>query len=445
MNSHHGTVRRFDQLLVEACSKRATDATAGEPASVFGRLFPVQEQQPETEQLVALSSSMEDQLTESGDSDVPVGMVFFGQFVDHDLTLDVTTRLARDAGDVTRIRNFRSPRLELDSVYLNGPEASPYLFEPGKFRLIRGTNTNPRDLQRNGFDTAVIGDPRNDENLFISQFHGWVSDFHNQIIKLIGGSDPTLEQFEKAREIVRAWYQSVIVTEYLPAIVSSDVLEPLIEGFENGHLPGPVDWASAPDMPVEFSAAAFRFGHSQVREEYRPNHSTASMNLFDFPSFMPVDQSMNLDFDLFFDTGDGTRDYQKSRAIDTVLTPALLNLPTQVVPDTPNLAARNLIRGSKTFLLPSGERVAEYLEVDPIERHAKVEAAGLVDTPLWFYVLAEAEANEGKLGRVGGTIVAGTILNLLLRDNTSIANSSNRVAALSSSSVPATFASLIDH
>ncbi len=435
MANRHGIFQSFNNLL-----ERAAAPAAGAAANFdtnFGRLFPPVQQQPAQNQLVELGALMkESSATAAPDSNVPLGFVFFGQFVDHDLTLDTVTTLGQAAGDLDKIPNFRTPRLELDSVYLGGPSVSPYLYvKDSGGRFLVGTAANPLDLQRNAEGTAIIGDPRNDENMFIAQLHSLFMRFHNRLMdQLTAGGKSADEAFKEAQSIVRSTYQHIIVHEFLPGIVHANVLQPLVQGFKNGNLPGQINWKNAPSMPVEFSAAAYRFGHSQVREDYVLN-STASGTLFQFGAFTPVPASNNLEWKRFFDL-DGT--FQKARPIDTKLVASLFALP--FASDQPSLAARNMIRGQLTFKLPPGEQVATALGVPVINKHASVNAVGLNTTPLWFYILAEAEQAGGKLGPVGGTLVAGTILNTLLRDPASLRNGPKDIASINMHGVQPTMA-----
>ena len=144
----------------------------------------------------------------------PAGYVFFGQFVDHDITLDPISSLDK-RNDPSGLRNFRTPRLDLDSMYLSGPEVSRYLFaranpqsgyggqtDPEKF-LLRRTNEGLTDLQRNQRGTAIIGDPRNDENQILSQMMRTMLGVHNEIVEEL----PSDEGFERAQELTRWTYQ----------------------------------------------------------------------------------------------------------------------------------------------------------------------------------------------------------------------------------------------
>ncbi len=394
----------------------------------FGVLFPpANEVLFSEEELKKLAELMFENDCADNNTNVPVGLAFFGQFIDHDITLDATTKLGRVAGDASQVENFRTPRLDLDSIYLNGPEPNPYLYEKKKFghgpEMLIGTACNPHDVQRLPDGTAIIGDPRNDENIFISQMQSLFIRFHNYVVEQIKRCPGHQEEsvFERARNICRWVYQWIVVNEFLPAVVDEEILRPYIDGFNNGTLPvaGKINWHSSPIISLEFSAAAYRFGHSLIRQNYRLN-DIVSGDLFTFPPFSPVGEYRTIDWKYLLNFGDGN--YLPAKAIDTVLPQALKNLPF-IGDGIPNLAARNMIRGQLTFLLPSGETVAKELGGTPIEKHPLIQQCGLEQTPLWFYVLAEAEAAGGKLGQVGGQIVAGTLLRLILADETSYINS----------------------
>lgn len=419
----HGSVAEAMFGVMQARDAAGLTPGSPQPDTVFDRMLPPENDQPDEDKLRILADSMNEGTNASGgDAEIPAGVTFLGQFIDHDLTLDLVSKLGveADAG----LPNFRTPRLDLDSVYRDSPEHFPYAYDRN-FHFIVGTADNPGDLPRNSAGVALIGDPRNDENMFVSQLHGLFLRFHNFLLdQETGGGTASEEHFLRVRSAMRALYQSIIVSEYLPAIVTDSVLQPMVDGFWKGVLPGPVDWTKMPDMPFEFAAAAFRFGHSQVRSSYRVNGSKGA-GLFDIGGFNPVDPDSNVAWNLFFDFGDGA--FQKAREIDSNVAQALFDMPDRVAgKDGPSLPFRNLVRGQHTFKLPYGEDVAAKWNL-PSKTHDKVKAAGLTKSPLWFYVLAEAEDFDGKLGPVGGTIVAGTILNLLLRDSGSIAHTGGPV------------------
>ncbi|KJZ18285.1 hypothetical protein TW80_15250 [Loktanella sp. S4079] len=400
------------------------DLEHGSLQSVFGRLCDAQEKIPfdSTEKyetaIRKVTAGMMDRSENPSDGPADAGIAFLGQFIDHDITLEATTELGKPSKvPVEKLRNFRTPKLDLDCVYGDGPEVHPHLYDQtssGKllFGRMSGegmTEINQHDLARNRHGRALIGDPRNDENVFVSQVHGrQFVQAHNLLVDQLGS-------YEAARETLTKSYHHRIVTEFLPAVVHRDTLKPFLDWYYHDITPktGDIDWAHAPDMPIEFAAAAFRFGHSMIRQDYALNDPNVAFPIFngDLRGFSPVAAKHNLDMELFFGPHS-----QKSRPIDTQLPAALHELPKEVVGATgePNLAFRNIIRGQLTFHLPYGEDMANLMGTQVIDTHDLIKDNDLKGmTPLWFYILAEAEKLGGKLGPVGGGIVAGTLVNLL--------------------------------
>ncbi len=404
---HHGvaSLRGIDHV---PCS-------ASHQPGRFGRLFgALPALTLERKVLEELAKSMREEGGSGGDSDTPAGFTFLGQFIDHDITLDTTSSLDSQS-DPAAVRNMRTPTLELDSVYRGGPEADPMLYDQTREgRLFTGTRENPDDLARNNQGTALIGDPRNDENGLISQLHLGFMRFHNGVMALledgkVKGPRYYDDDFREAQRLVRWHYQWIIVNEFLPFIVDRKVLTSIErDGFTIYN-------RTTPFIPVEFSVAAYRFGHSQVRNSYLVNREVGELNLFRPPgltSFGPVPPSNVVDWRHFFEFGKIKP--QRSRLIDTKLATELFDLPFVPDSDVPALPMRNLLRG-QTFSLPSGEAVACRMGVEPIP--TPKFGTGLEQNPLWFYCLREAEINrEDRLGEVGGRIVAETLLGLLHTD-----------------------------
>jgi hypothetical protein len=124
--------------------------------SRFGRMFPrARRLRPANESLVALAEGMrqETQTDPTPDADdnkqVPAGFTYFGQFVDHDITLDPTVGFP-PVEDPENLELLRTPRLELDSVYGMGPVDPPELYDPtfppAEARMRIGTTTDDGDL-----------------------------------------------------------------------------------------------------------------------------------------------------------------------------------------------------------------------------------------------------------------------------------------------------------
>jgi len=427
-------------LLPMACQekkdfKTASDwVTPGSIQSTFGRLHMAAEGTPHPEDkfneaLLKLANAMLEDEDTAEDGPADAGIAFLGQFIDHDITLEATTELGKTfEGSVSDLRNFRTPKLDLDCVYGDGPEVDPHLYDrdvEGKLLFGRHAGeghdeSNHNDMARNRQGRALIGDPRNDENLFVSQVHGrrFIAE-HNKLID--NGMD-----FKEARSTLTKRYHEEIVNTFLPAVIDPDVLKPFLDWLKGGGAPqtGAINWGHVPDMPIEFAAAAFRFGHSMIRETYTLNDDETDVPIFNaqLGAFGPVEEKHNLDFKYFFDNSS-----QKARPIDVHLPKALLTLPESIVGHggERNLAFRNMQRGQITFQLPSGEQMASHLGFNPIKTHPFVEKAGLEGcTPLWFYILAEAEKKGGLLGHVGGSIVAGVIVNLLKRGNSHLSKPS---------------------
>lgn len=447
---HHG-LSRLDQLT-KICLQ------GGGPSKPFaqtlGRLMPPNPVQIKNithadviQALHDLSETMRATHNEDGHADA--GMTFLGQFVDHDVTLDATSALGTRIDPAT-IPNVRTPSLDLDCVYGAGPEASPHLYGAGEqdHMLMFGRHDNPLDLARTCAGKALIGDPRNDENVIVAQVQGIFIELHNILMsKRVEGGDaakdieacahdgiakqvwhdhvaPKLTNFEEVRRFIRLHYQWIVWNEMLPAFVDQARLDHAMQH----HLFG---W-DAPVMPVEFTGACYRFGHATTQHEYALKHGEAAKGLFATVGFGPRPTDANMDMDLFFEMSGGNP-VQKARPVGPGLGSPLFELPfvnstielaeiehTMTVEQSRNLALRNMVRDRYTYQLASGQQAAARLGID---KHLHVpdvlKAKGITKTPLWFYALQEAkEHGGGKLTGVGGTIVAAVFANLLKRDST---------------------------
>jgi len=360
---------------------------------------------------------------------IPAGFSILGQFIAHDITAD-RSLLAHHAV-AGELRNFRSPRLDLECLYGDGPVGNPFLYDaddPDKLLLGLNAVGDPDDLPRNRQGIALVGDPRNDVHLLISQLHVAFLKLHNAFVdRLRGSGAPGGDVFDEARRLARWHYEWVVVHEFLPLSCGEEVVSDVLENGRRFYEPG-----ENPEIPVEFSDAVYRFGHSQITPSYRLNDASGEVTIFpDCLGFRPVPPERVLDWSWFFDmpgNPDGSQSGhapQASRKLTASLTHALIDLPVQIVGHTEvpahhSLAARDLQRGS-ALGLPSGESVARLMGVEPLseEECGLVETVGWVgETPLWYYVLKEAEVRAGGeyLGPVGGRIVAEVLLGLLDAD-----------------------------
>ena len=389
---------------------------------------------------------------------IPAGYTYVGQFIDHDLTFDKTGVMEGVNVSPVDIEQSRSPTLDLDSLYGAGPldPGSAKFYSDGrhlkKGSAGAGPPTTGFDLPRVGGSgpnprKALIPDPRNDENLAVAQMHLAFIRFHNRVVDTLPSSVPPADRFRTAREIVTKHYQWMIRTDYLPRICAPSVVTDVFangrKAFEVGAAPN-----TMPTMPLEFSVAAFRLGHSMIRSTYRwnvnfPNATLAQLFQFSgrsgdlggdnrLPSIWIADFRRLFNFglphvnrpDLVVPAGK----FNRAMRIDTKLVNPLRVLPVVDPAPRNNLAFRNLLR-ARMVKLATGQQMATFLKSKGVTltklTNAQIRngnngaslaaltaaqrSALLANTPLWFYILREAELNQGKLKGVGARIVAETI------------------------------------
>jgi len=353
---------------------------------------------------------------------IAAGWPFFGQFIAHDITHDRSP--LQETEDVSVLQNFRSPRLDLECLYGAGPVGQPYLYDvhdPDKL-LVGHNGSEIGDLPRNEQGLAMIGDPRNDTHLFVSQLHLAFLRFHNRIVDRLReqGIDAS-EVFRRAVQMVRWHYQWIVFHEFLPLSVGGELVDELLQSD-----PKVCQFSGRAFIPVEFSDGAYRFGHAQIRATYDVNSKLRRVQIFpDLVGVCSVTAERQVDWKLLFDF-EGEPRPQSSRRIGPQLVSALMRLPRALVGETPktefsSLASRDLYRGH-SVALPSGESIARALGLAVCTAtDLKITDSVWFGTPLWLYVLAEAEVQQNgeRLGEVGGRIVAEVIFALLRHDPTS--------------------------
>jgi hypothetical protein len=466
----HGSESYFvvgEGLLGESVGGRTLEVAEAAPPFRFSRMGPhgqdVQLGEPNRKKIGAAM------IGSSGQSQVPAGFTYLGQFIDHDLTFDVTQVAFGAHITPAQLLQARSPSLDLDSLYGAGPSdpESAKFYSDGVHLKVGDTSAtgDPAlptfDLPRVGGGgnaaarrKALIPDKRNDENLAVAQTHLALIKFHNRVVDSLPPALPDTQKFAQARELVVKHYQWMIRTDYLTRIVKK---RPIDDVFKNGRKAFEVNAApmDVPTMPIEFSVAAFRLGHSMIRESYNwnknfPGDEGTLSFLFTFsglsgdmfggdrlPSNWIADFRRLYDFKNEANRNDLAPPGGLNRAmrIDTKLVDTLGVLPQQTlelpgVPDGDprrNLAFRNLTRANMVRLT-SGQKMLRFLRtrVGPMTGLTKAQLrdgnggatlesltnaqrdALLQNTPLWFYILREAELNNGKLRGVGGRIVAET-------------------------------------
>ncbi|HEY2079797.1 MAG TPA: peroxidase family protein [Streptosporangiaceae bacterium] len=342
------------------------------------------------------------------------GWPFFGQFVAHDLTAD-RSPLATHV-ELGSLANLRSARADLEPLYGPGPAGSPYLYrrcDPAKLLDFDG------DVPRNQEGIAVIADPRNDSHIFMNQMQVAFIRAHNRIVdRLRAGGTDERAVFQEARRMLTWHYQWVIVNEFLTQLVGSDLVTRILADGPRFYRP-----EGAPFIPVEFADAAYRYGHSQIRETYVLRPGRDAIRFFpDLMGFGPVGDRI-VDWALYFDVP-GHQPAQRAKRIDGRLVSSLISLPEAIAGEVSHsaygsLAARDLQRGHG-LSLPSGESVARLIGAEVLSE----DELGLSpdhwtgQTPLWMYIQREAACRHAgdRLGEVGGTIVAEVLIGVIQCD-----------------------------
>ena len=352
------------------------------------------------------------------DASVAAGWPMFGQFVAHDITADRSPLGHR--ANPEQIRNFRTPRANLEGVYGAGPVGSPYLYDKADAaKLLLGPDGV--DVPRNEQGIALVGDPRNDVHLFMNQIQVGFIRLHNRLVdRLREDGTPEADLFEEARRAATWHYQWVITREFLPILIGAELTHRLL-GF-GADLYRPQD--EEPYIPFEFADAAYRYGHSQIRQRYQVNDSLGPVPVFpDLIGFCEVHPERRVEWSLLFDVP-GRPAAQRAKRIDGRLPESLIELPQAIsgVEETDayaSLANRDLQRG-QAIGLPSGEGVAGALGVEPLsaDQIGLAEHGWSEETPLWIYVLREADAlHDGdRLGPVGGRIVGEVLVGIIDAD-----------------------------
>jgi hypothetical protein len=394
------------------------------------------------------------------------GVTFFGQFLDHDLTLALKAPLLEQTHP-RRTTNFRTAEFDLDSVYGDGPDGSPELYDTSssdiKFRIeaIPGSAQVSRngavryDLPRDANNNAIIADSRNDENVLLSQFHLAMLKFHNAVVDRLRAEPSQAhrsarEIFGEARRQVQWHYQWIIVNEFLPLTIGQDRVDEILKNgprfyrvHDRTHDSLFRSPRREPLIPVEFAVAAYRFGHSQIRPSYRlnfgPNGGAPFFAFIFDDSADPNDPDPNdlrggkraprrfVDWQTFFKFDDNVK---PNKRIDSKLSTPLMLLPGSrgPAPGLPNdgvqsLASRNLMR-HVNFGIPSGQVIARAMGVQVLTSAQLAELAPFGmdrNTPLWYYILKEAEVIENglRMGPVGSRIVGEVFIGLLKADQNS--------------------------
>ena len=485
----HGAVVTLEHVSAAVEAARVDNLSLNIPFSLsvmpnfkrFDFLFPDLQNNPNNllpvspqtvEHLKQLGQTMRDVSApgDKQDSPIPAGYTYLGQFIDHDITFEVVSGNITSINDpnlvplsVDTIResivNTRTATLDLDSVYdtpaprdgdkmvigkvssLDG-SALPELRPPGKDD-DNDLPREPRQADPQHDRAALTGDPRNDENTIIGQLHTAFLRAHNALVK-------QGKTFDEARILLRQHYQWMIINDFLKRIADPKIVNRVKKA---NQVYKPYDYSFY--MPLEFTVAAYRFGHTMIRKDYdfnlnfntsgQPGTIPATLDLlFTFTALSgglgfgqgtdTLPDNWIIEWEHFVDAG---QPFNKARRFDTKLVEPLFELKDtlgQPLPDEARLAVRNLLRGY-LLRMPTGQAVARALKVKALTVK-EIEKAAASDeqlkvlkesgfnkrTPLWYYILAEAAAqtNGKRLGEVGSILVAEVLIGLIRRSENSI-------------------------
>ena len=209
------------------------------------------------------------------------GWPFLGQFIAHDITADRSE--LQSHVDAARLRNARSPQLNLECLYGDGPVGHPFLYQRNdSAKLLTGPGGD--DLLRNAEGTAIVGDPRNDSHVFMSQMHLAFLHAHNAFVdRARAAGTPDANVFETAARELRWHYQTVVLREFLPLLIGAEMTESLLRGDRRFYRPdGPAF------MPLELVERPIATGIHRFGTPTRSETAATPFRSSNLLGFRPV-------------------------------------------------------------------------------------------------------------------------------------------------------------
>jgi hypothetical protein len=424
------------------------------PQNFFNRCFPnLPPHLPADADLTLLANTMLDPNARAPTqgSKVSAGMTYFGQFIDHDLTLDQVSQLGTTA-DLNTLPNDRTSFFDLDNVY---GLTNQYLNASGLFDIGRNSNGD-EDLPRDAAGIAIIADPRNEENQIIGELQLAFLKYHNRVFADVSAANPTFtlqQKIDTSKLIVTNHYQYIVVNDFLASICGKY----FSRLFDAAGVPviSPEIQAMYPNMSIEFAGALYRMGHSMVRDAYYVNKNFDVFPIFsptlpaplitdpDLRGFQPLPANFTIDWSMFFPMP-FSKGFQVAERFDTFMNQTLFQLPISVA-NTASLAERNLLRG-KTYGLPTGQDLARAFGIPENEILTRTKGNMIVQTqdfplitandlnhletvfgdttPLFYYGLKDNHVNGNgeHLGSLPSKVIGETILSLMKNNPNSYLN-----------------------
>lgn len=427
----------------------------------YSRLFPPSQIDPSatSEALIELGRAMTDDGNRLSHTRpiifIDAGYTYFGQFLDHDLTNDTSSLEEAKNKEPHELVNLHAPRLDLGHLYGRGPDDpdSERLYESDRMRLRVGQP----GADGRSFDICVdpvsgeriLADERSGENLIVRQMTAVFARLHNFAVEQFAEISDPAARFRRAR-LQTCWqFQWLVCRDFLAIVLDPGVYRAFF--VEPGGRSG-IEWKTF-SIPVEFSVAAMRFGHSMVRENYlfSLGQDLKLEKIFGLSHHRgPVPDELRINWGFFFQ-GAGAGTAVSARSIDTRIVTVLHQLPEELIRmfnrrsppvsvpvESPQLAVRSLLRGA-LLRLASGQTAACALGLDLLteeeltqDDRGEVTEQGKIliardllrETPLWYYILKESEVrqNGNRLGPLGSRIIAETILAAVKHDPDSYLN-----------------------
>lgn len=339
------------------------------------------------------------------------GYTYFGQFIAHDV-LEATNPKCRS--------RFVTPQLNLDSLYGDfnyGNKWRTLFHANGKFVH---NQDDQHDLVRAADGKALIPEQRNDENVIIAQLHVFWQRVHDAIVESESLNTNLEIAVGSARRKTILTFQLLTLTDFAPLIFTDLVYDQYFKNHRTYLEP------RVSGIPLTFSRAAFRFGHSLVRQNYRLNQNQSSEDLKDLlqgnRSDRRIPATMAINWELFFTDKHGEN---TSFLVDPVITTTMENVPNcEPATQEINIASQNLMAGAilgsghdlvqSLLAQPNGLTMASDLALSPLQDLGPpfkgLDGMTIQELPLWPYILLEAsQVSRGfRLGPLGSIICAET-------------------------------------
>jgi hypothetical protein len=466
-------IQFFTVVDEEVDQRTMSELTSDEVASlpIYMHYFGLDDHPLSLDAVDTLAASMVSTEEPAGGK-VPAGYTYLSQFIFHDLTW-----LSEEGGGT---KNKASSALDMDSLLgnrftlpdppcpgsndalrvgmtHNGEGSLPPLpwDVPRKPRCVAASD---EDRRPKGF--PLVPDLRNEGFLQLAQTHVVFLKFYNAVARHNGYGGSKFNEAAARREFVQH-VQSVVLFDLLETLAEPLVYEDVvIRNARRVIHPDAVTKKSPFLIPIEFAAAAARYGHSMVRQRYAWNSdhddnlpadlvtliTTSWQNGYPgSPQLGKLARDWVIDWERFFDfsplIGAGARTPVPANPISPRITETMGNLPAHIRPlpsggKSPPVGStfsvsRATLRRQVQFQMVSAQKIIYAIEhmkdAIPIERSLTPdELAGppgptadafrkfpelAEKTPIWFYVLREAEVLGGgeRLGPLGSRLIAETL------------------------------------